>query len=71
MKAKHGISFSRLTRTILAGRINKAGTMWIGEKTDVTNEAVGAVLELLKTKDGMVIVKTMEGTYKLKYNKLD
>jgi hypothetical protein len=55
----------------LAGRINKAGTMWIGEKTDVTNEAVGAVLELLKTKDGMVIVKTTEGTYRLKYNKLD
>jgi hypothetical protein len=71
MKAKNGISFSRLTRTILAGRINKAGTMWIGEKTDVTNEAVGAVLELLKTKDGMVIVKTTEGKYRLIYEKLD
>jgi hypothetical protein len=70
MKAKHGISFSRLTRTILAGRINKAGTMWIGEKTDVTNEAVGAVLELLKTKDGMVVT-TSEGKYRLLYDKLD
>jgi hypothetical protein len=54
----------------LAGRINKAGTMWIGEKTDVTNEAVGAVLELLKTKDGMVVT-TSEGKYRLLYDKLD
>ena len=40
---------SPITGTIFAGKLNKAGTMWL-KKEDVTNEATNAVAEHLLTK---------------------
>ena len=46
------IGTSPITGSIFAGKVNKAGTMWVGEKQDITVEAIGAVAEsLLKTKE--------------------
>jgi len=46
------IGTSPITGSIFAGKLNKTGTMWVGEKQDITDEAIGAVAEsLLKTKE--------------------
>ena len=46
------IGTSPITGVVYAGKLNKAGTMWVGEKQDITDEAIGAVAEsLLKTKE--------------------
>ena len=42
------ISTSPITNTIYCGTVNKAETMWIGKKTDVTDMAVGSVFEWFK-----------------------
>jgi len=38
------VACSPLTGTIFAGRVNKAGDAWSGEPTDVTSDAIGAVI---------------------------
>lgn len=38
------VQCSPLTKTIFAGRINKAGDAWSGEPTDVTSDVLGAVI---------------------------
>lgn len=40
-----GIQADRFTDTISAGRLNKARTLFVGEKQDVTNECLGAVAD--------------------------
>jgi hypothetical protein len=42
------IGLSPLTNTIFAGRLNKMGTMWKGEKFDVTDKCVMAVINYIK-----------------------
>jgi hypothetical protein len=36
---------SPLTQTIYAGRINKDGTAWQGEKHDVTSDVIGSIIQ--------------------------
>lgn len=42
------IGLSPITNTIFAGRLNKAGTMWKGEKYDVTDKCVMTVVAYIK-----------------------
>jgi hypothetical protein len=39
------VQVSPLTNLIYVGRINKAGDAWSGEKTDVTSDVLGAVIQ--------------------------
>lgn len=39
------IQCSPITATIYAGKVNKAGTAWSGEKVDVTSDVLGAVIQ--------------------------
>lgn len=41
---------SPITNTIYAGRPNKAGTLWVGEKHDVTDAAITAVMQYIHQK---------------------
>ena len=50
-KIRLGLSYFK--NTIVAGKLNKAGTMWHGEKHDVTDEALMCVVDYLK-KDTMI-----------------
>lgn len=50
---------SPITPTIFAGKLNKKGNMWVGEKQDVTNECLSAVFEYIA-----VHRKTMIAEYK-------
>ncbi|MEA1878627.1 MAG: hypothetical protein U9N86_17430 [Bacteroidota bacterium] len=42
------IGLSPGTNTIFAGRLNKEGTMWQGEKYDVTDQCVMTVVNYIK-----------------------
>ena len=42
------IGFSPLTNTIFAGRLNKAETMWQGQKFDVTDKCIMAAVQYIK-----------------------
>ncbi|MDX8382507.1 MAG: hypothetical protein R8M45_00400 [Ghiorsea sp.] len=42
------IGVSPITNTIFAGRLNKAGTLWLKGKVDVTDECCMAVVTYLK-----------------------
>lgn len=53
------VGCSPITSEIFAGRLNKEGTMWKGEKHDVTKTAVSAVAQHLLQKD-----EVMEFVYK-------
>ena len=39
------IGVSSLTGTVFSGRLNKAKTMWVGKKTDITSDFLRCVLE--------------------------
>jgi len=43
--SKITISVSPITNTIYAGRLNKAGNMWVGVKHDVTDEAINSAMQ--------------------------
>lgn len=43
--SKITVGCSGLTNTIYAGRLNKAGNQWVGEKHDVTDAALNAVMQ--------------------------
>jgi len=42
------VGVSPLTNTIFAGKLNKDGTMWAGDKHDITDEAVMSVVQYIK-----------------------
>jgi hypothetical protein len=42
------VQLSPLTLRIYAGRVNKAGDTWSGEKFDVTSDVFGAVIEMVR-----------------------
>jgi hypothetical protein len=48
-----------LTELIYVGRVNKAGDAWLGEKTDVTSDVLGAVIQ--KIGAGNVIIVNANG----------
>lgn len=50
-----------LAPIIFAGRLNKAGTMWVGEKQDVTDNCLDAVAEYLMKHPTKFIYKDKEG----------
>lgn len=58
------IGLSPITNTIFAGRLNKAGTMWKGEKYDVTDKCVMTVVAYIKT--DRVIYERDGKTYEMK-----
>jgi hypothetical protein len=39
------IGVSPITGTVFSGRINAAGDMWVGKKTDITSDFLRCVLE--------------------------
>ena len=43
--SKITVGTSGLTNTIYAGRLNKAGNQWVGEKHDVTDAVVSAAMQ--------------------------
>lgn len=43
--SKLRVGCSPLTKTIFAGRLNKAGNAWIGDPVDVTSDVLGSVIE--------------------------
>lgn len=53
------IGCSPITPTIYAGKLNKKGNQWLGEKQDVTNECLSAVFEFIA-----VHQRTMIAEYK-------
>ena len=50
------IQKSPLTNRIFAGKINKAGNAWLGDKQDVTGEACAAVALHAIAKGGTIVV---------------
>jgi hypothetical protein len=58
------VGLSPLTNTIFAGRLNKAETMWKGEKFDVTDKYVMSVVAYIK-KDRVVYERDGK-TYEMK-----
>ncbi|KAF3997497.1 DUF7446 family protein [Glaciimonas immobilis] len=50
------IGTSPLSGSIFAGTLLKGGRMWSANKTDVTNEAIGAVIEHVNMQKNPVIV---------------
>lgn len=57
--SKLRVQCSPFTEIIYAGRINKAGTAWAGEKTDVTSDVLGAVIQ--KVGAGNIITVNQNG----------
>lgn len=49
---------------IFAGTLNKAGTMWVN-KSDVTDEAIGSVAQLLLEHDESVLFTYQGKRYRL------
>lgn len=56
------IATSPLTGRIFAGRVNKAGTAFIGEKRDVTSEVLGAVIGKAEYHGGSFEVESSDGS---------
>ena len=52
--SKIRIGVSPVTNVIYAGRLSKDGSMWVGEKHDVTEDAVRSVAEHL-LKDNSIL----------------
>ena len=62
--AKLRVGVSPLTNTIFAGKLNKTETMWVGDKHDITDEAVMSVAQYIKKER---VVYEREGkTFELK-----
>lgn len=60
------IGCSPITSEIFAGKLNKAKTMWKGDKINVTQTAVSAVAQHLLQKDEVMEFKYGDGkTYQL------
>ena len=59
------LGVSPIDGTIYAGKLNKDKTMWVGDKQDVTEDAVRAVFEKMmnesKEKDGGIITYSYKG----------
>lgn len=45
MPKKLHVGCSPLSKTIYAGSLGKDGRTWLADRTDVTNSAIGAVIE--------------------------
>lgn len=59
------VSVSPITNTIYAGSVLKDGMTWGSNKTDVTNEAIGAVARHIEV-NGEPITVNLNGTPKYK-----
>lgn len=57
--SKLRIQCSPITGTIYAGRTNKTGDAWAGEKVDVTSDVLGAVIQ--KVGAGNIITVNVNG----------
>ena len=63
---------SPITNTIYIGKLNKAETMWVGKKEDVTDEAVKAVFEWFRgnsTEEKPIYQISFEGFGTLTYDR--
>ena len=43
-----GIHYARISKQSQAGRLNKANTLFVGEKEDVTNQVIGSLAEFVE-----------------------
>ena len=57
------LGISPITFDIFAGKLNKNETMWIGEKCDVTEEAIRCVFEKMMMESRRDGDKVIEYTY--------
>lgn len=60
--SKLNIMCSPLTPTIYMGKTNKEETMWLGEKQDITETALGAVADLI-AKHGKTVQTKVKGKW--------
>ncbi|ALG28040.1 hypothetical protein AOZ07_02855 [Glutamicibacter halophytocola] len=61
MSNKIGIHFAPFSKEIQAGRLNKAGNVFLGEKQTVTDECIGAVAEYVEANYGGGVEFTYPG----------
>lgn len=64
MKNKLHLSRSPLTNNIYCGSVSKDGTTWLSNKTDVTNDAICAVVDHIiafKKKTGKDLELSVDG----------
>lgn len=54
-----------ITKQIVVGRVNEKTGMWVGNRTDITNDAVGAVADYLKQTGQELQFKENGKSYKL------
>ena len=70
--ANVSLGCSPINGTIYAGKLNKSKTEWVGEKQDVTEDAVRVVFEKMmqesKRKNGAVIEYSYKGFGKISYS---
>ena len=55
--SKLRVSVSPLTNTIYAGSVLKGGKLWAANKTDVTSDVIGSIIEYVG-EDKMIEVQT-------------
>ena len=61
---RFGVMYQMLSKTITAGRLNKARTLFL-EKHDVTNEVLGAVAEMTLAEHDGAAVYTFPGKLRI------
>ncbi|HEX3163094.1 MAG TPA: hypothetical protein VHQ92_11005 [Pseudolabrys sp.] len=55
------IATSPLTGRIQAGRVNKAGTAFVGDKRDITSDVLRAVIEKAEFHGGQFDIESSDG----------
>jgi len=70
MKNPIRLCCSPLTGTIYAGRISKDGQTWAGEKHDVTDDAIGAIINKIGDNAAMKVTIDEVPAYEITVRKL-
>ncbi len=65
------VACSPLTGTIYAGRANKDGTAWAGEKHDVTSDVFGAVIQKIGAGHVVTVNENGAPTYEIEVRRID
>lgn len=54
------LGVSQLTGTVFSGRLNKAGNLWVGKRTDITSDFLKCVLEKAHFHGGSFEIRGVE-----------
>ena len=71
MRKKPDMGVSPITGTIFAGRLNKDKSRWVGEKHDITKEAVRCVAEYLHKQNVFHEFNIKGKTFKLAFTEIE